>query len=226
LLLSGKIQGTEYGVLLNELGDVVWQVPLNGSLISGSIHPKGIYAALNLIDDKAVSKMIVVGSTGIISWNDAPSTIVYQVKVVDEGIGAIVADRAFLMDHEGKTLWEYPFEGQVLRGDIGDDGFITVVVMEKIGHLSQDAHPKVIMLSPHGNIVCSYSLDNSPNLVNKSKDFIYIVDDYGVMVLSQEGLLVSNIKLKGIKELALAESNHIIAVQEDKSSLLGYAGGR
>ncbi|HHV17292.1 MAG TPA: hypothetical protein GXZ27_00285 [Thermoanaerobacterales bacterium] len=226
LLLTGRNQGYEFAVLLNESGDVVWQLPFKGSLISGSVHSKGIYTALNLVDEKVVSRMVVVGSTGEILWNETPSTLVYQVKVVDEGIGAIVSDRAFLMDYKGRLLWEYPFEGHVIRGDIGDDGFITVVVTEKIGQLSQYPRPKVIMLSSHGNLVCSYSLDNLPNLVNKSKDFIYIVDDYGVMVLSQEGLLVSSIKLKGIKELVPAESNHIIALQEDKSSLLGDPGGR
>ena len=226
LLLSGKIQGREFAVLLHESGDVVWQVSFEGSLISGSVHTRGIYAVLNLIDDKAISRMIVVGSAGEILLNEAPSNLVYQVKAVEKGIGAIVTDRAYLMDYKGRPLWEYPFEGQAMRGDIGDDGFITVVVREKTGHLSQDARPKIIMLSPDGNTVCSYSLDTPPNLVDKSMDFIYIVDDYGVMVLSQEGLLVSNIKLKGIKELTLTKSNHIIAVQEDKSSLLQNPGGR
>lgn len=183
LLLSGKIRGTEYAVLLNELGDIVWQVPLQGSIISGSVHVRGIYTALNLIDDKAVSRMVVVGPTGEILWNETPSNLVYQVKAVHEGIAAIVTDRAFLMDIKGRHLWEYRFEGQVLRGDIGNDGFITVVVREMTGQLSQDTRPKIIILSPNGNIVCSYSLDKTPNLVNKSEDFLYIVDDYGIMVL-------------------------------------------
>lgn len=226
LLLSGKLKGAEYAILLNEYGNIIWQVPMEGSLISGSVHPKGIYAALNLIDDETMSRMVIVGLAGEILWNQPSSDLVYQVKAVNEGVGAIAAGRAFLMNDKGRPLWEYGFSGQVLRGDIGDDGFITVVVKEKTGHLSQDARPMLIMLSCDGNIVCSYSLDASPNLINKSKDYIYLADDYGIMVLSQEGLLVSNIKLKGIKELVLADSDHIIAVQEDKSSLLKNSGGR
>ncbi|MDD4568675.1 MAG: hypothetical protein PHE70_00895 [Tepidanaerobacteraceae bacterium] len=220
LLLSGKVEKMECAVLLNESGAIIWQVPMEGSIISGSVHAKGTYVVINLIDKKATSKMVVVGPTGAILWNRTPSNIVYKVKVVPEGIGAIGAESAFIVDFEGRPLWEYLFDGQVLRGDIGDDGFITVVVREMAGHLSQDSRSKIIMLSPQGKEVCTYSLDHDPNIVYKAKDYVYIIDDYKVMVLSQEGLLVANIELKGIKELIPTERKGIIAIQEGKSSLL------
>ena len=32
-------------------------------------------------------------------------------------------------------------------------------------------HLKIMTLTPNGNIVCSYSLDDTPNFVRKSDDF-------------------------------------------------------
>lgn len=226
LLLSGKSEDVEYAMLLNKSGDIVWQVPLHGSIISGSIHPKGIYAALNIIDDKATFRIAIVNFIGEILWEETFSDSVYQVKTVDGGIGAILADKALLADTKGRHLWEYCFKGQVLRGDIGDDGFITAVIKEVASYLSQEVHLKIMTLTPNGNIVCSYSLDDTPNFVRKSDDFLYLVDDYGIMILSKEGLLVSNIVLRNVTKLVPAEPNHIIAVQHNKSSLIQNSHGR
>lgn len=225
LLLSGKLYGADYGILLSDSGDTVWQLPLDGSIISGSVHPKGIYAAFNIIDDNAKSRLVVIGPTGEVLIDNSYETHIYQINAVSEGIGIIVDNRAFLIDYNGRLLWEYKFSGQVLRGDISNEGFITVVVEENIGTLSQDVHPILIMLSNHGKHVCSYSLDTRANLVDKHGDFIYVVDDYSIMVLSQEGLLVSNIRQKGIKELIFTDKNYIIAIQEDNSVLFESSRG-
>ncbi|NLZ51762.1 MAG: hypothetical protein GX892_01210 [Thermoanaerobacteraceae bacterium] len=225
MLLSGKLYETDYAILLSDSGSTIWQLPLEGSIISGSVHPKGIYAALNIIDDNAKSRLVVIGPTGEILSDSIYSVPIFQVKAVSEGIGVIAGDKVFLMNNDGRLLWEYKFEGQVLRGDVGSDGFITVVVEEDIGNLSRDVYPVLIMLSRHGKHVCSYSLDTRANLVDKYGDFIYIVDDHGILVLSQEGLLVSNIKQKGIKELIVTDKNHIIAIQEDESVLFESSHG-
>ena len=64
-----------------------------------------------------------------------------------------------------KALYEYPFEGEILRGDIGDDGFAAVVVREKTGNLSQDSGLKILMLSSKGKLIWSYSLNRAVNIV-------------------------------------------------------------
>lgn len=219
LLLSGKLQSEEYGILLSDSGNIMWQLPFTGSIISGSVHPKGIYTALNIIDDKAMSRLVVIGSEGEILLDNTYSEPLYHVEAISQGIGVIAGDRAYLMDYDGKVLWEHKFKGQILRGDMGSDGFTIVVVEENMGNLSKDMYLQLIMISGIGKQVCSYSLDTRANLVEKYGDFIYIVDDYGVMVLSQEGLLVSNIKQKGIKELQVTDKNRIIAIQENESLL-------
>ena len=103
LLLSGKNQGLEYAVLMNDLGGIMWQVPIGGTIISGSAHPKGTYVVLNIIDENAISKIVLIGPTGEVLWQETPSNIVFQVKIVKEGIITIAADRVFAIDF-GKAL--------------------------------------------------------------------------------------------------------------------------
>lgn len=225
LLLSGQFHGKDHGILLTDSGNTMWQLPLEGSIISGSVHPKGLYGVFNIIDENVKSKLVVIGATGQILIDNTYSEPLYQVEATPEGIGLIAGDRAIFMDYKGQLLWEHKFNGEVLRGDIGSDGFTTVVVKEKMGNLSQDVHYELIMLSRSGKKVCSYSLDTDVNLVDKYGDFIYIVDNYGIMILSREGLLVSSIRQKGIKELEVTDKNYIIAVFEDKSALFESAQG-
>jgi hypothetical protein len=220
LLLSGKLYDKDYGILLSDSGSTIWQLPLEGNIISGSVHNKGVYAAFNIINDNAKSRLVVTGPTGEILIDNTYQAPLYQIKAVSDGIGVIAGDRVYLMDYDGQLMWEYEFLGQVLRGDIGNDGSIAVIVEENTGNLSHNVHYILIMLSGQGKHVCSYSLDTRANSVEKYGDYIYIVDDDGIMVLSQEGLLVSNIKQKGIKKLTVTDKNYIIAHQEDNSVLL------
>ena len=95
-----------------------------------------------------------------------------------------------------------------MRGDIGDDGFTVVVVCEKTGNLSQDSNLKILMLSSKGKLIWSYSLNRAVNIVKKSEDFVYVADDFGILILSREGLLVSKVDLKGVNELVLQNRKH------------------
>lgn len=220
ILLSGKINANEYAVLLSLSGDIMWQLLIDGSVISGNVDGKGVYSILNIIDKKAESNISLIGSKGQIIWDKTYKDIVFQTRIVASGIGFIREDKTNFTDFQGKILWEHPFEGQVIRGDIGYDGYISVVVRESAGHLSQDSRPKIIMFSSQGEEVCTYTLERDPKFVKKSDNYLYIVDDYGIMVLSQEGLMVTNIELNGVKELVLVEPGGIIAIQENKSTLL------
>jgi len=220
LLLSGKLSGVEHGILLHDRGDIVWQIPLDGSIISGSLHPKGIYAVFSVIDNDAKSRLVVVGPRGDILIDSGHQLPLYRIRAVSQGICVITAYRAYLMDYDGRLLWEYGFQGQVLRGDIGSDGSVAAIVEEHAGSLSQDLHQVLIMLSEQGRHICSYSLDSRPNNVKVDKDRVYIVDDYGIMLLSREGLLLSKITQRGIKKLTFTDKNNIIVNLEASSLLL------
>jgi len=226
LLLSGMLQGADYGILLYGSGSTVWQLPFEGNIISGSLHPKALFAVFNIIGYDARSRLQVVGPTGETVWEGTFQEPIYKIKAVEEGICAIAGDRACLLDYDGRPKWEHEFSGQVLRGDIGDDGSFAAVIKDHAGNLSQNIQHILIMLSSQGKEICSYSLDAPVNIVYKDRDHVYLVDDDGIMVLSQEGLLISNIKQKGIKQLTVADKNYIIANHETFSLLLESPMGR
>ena len=81
-----------------------------------------------------------------------------------------------------------------------------------------------MMLSSKGKLIWSYSLNRAVNIVKKSEDFVYVADDFGILILSREGLLVSKVDLKGVNELVLAEPESIIAVQSGSSCLFKISG--
>jgi len=220
LLLSGKSLDAEYGILLSDSGNIMWQVPFEGNIISGSVDPKGVYAALNIINMDAKWMLALIGPTGQVLIEKTYQLPLYQIKVVPDGIGVIASDKAYVMDFYGNVIWEHKFKGRVLRGDIGNDGSIAVIVEENAGSLSQDVQNVLVILSGQGRHICSYSLDARPNIVINMADYIYIVDENGIMILSQEGLLLSKIKQKGIRKLTVVDKNYIITNYGDSGVLL------
>jgi len=220
LLLSGKLNDVEHGILLYGSGSTVWQLPIEGEIISGSLHPKGVYAVFHVIGDNAESKLIVIGPRGEYLVDSIFEVPLYQVKAVPHGICVMTGNKACLIGYDGELMWEYQLSGQVVRGDIGEDGYFAAVLEDDERILSQDVLHILIILSDEGQHICSYSLDAPATIVHNYQGHVYIVDNYGITVLSQEGLLLSYIKQKGIKQLTITDKNNIIANQEASSILL------
>lgn len=225
-LLSGKISGKDHVILINTAGTVLWYTPISGKLISANVHSSGVYVVLNLIDEKLSGNIVLIGSGGAVLWEKEYPVILFQVKVLKSGIVAIAEDRVFLIDYEGKPVWEYAFSGPVIRGDIGDDGYTVALVRESTGKLNAKDELKILMLSREGKDMWTYGLDSDVDQVKKGKDFVYIVDGTGILVLSREGLLTSKVDFKGVRCIEEIPSGDVIAVGENESSLIKLSDGR
>ena len=69
-------------------------------------------------------------------------------------------------------------------------------------------------------------LDEKPEDIQRIEDFIYILDESGILILTRQGLLKSKINIKGIKQFKVVDSSHIIVFQNKKSCLLEILEGR
>ena len=225
-LFSGKIEGNSHGALIDSDGDIMWYIPLSESVISGDVTSSGLYAVLNLLDEELKGKILLVGSKGAVLWEKSCGTMFFQVRVLDFGVVAIAEDRAFAIDYNGKKIWEYAFNGQVVRGDIGDDGYTVAVVKGDSSNLNIKDDFNIIMISREGTNLWTYGFRSFIKQIQKGKDFVYIADESGVYVLSREGLLTSKLALSGVGNIEETPFGDLIVIGEKKSSLIKFSDGR
>jgi len=225
-LISGKLDGKEHVALINSGGSILWYTPLTEGLISADVTSSAIYAAINLINDKLSGKLVLINSAGSYLWEKSYPTMLLQVKLLDFGVAVIAEDKVFAVDYEGNALWEYAYKGPILRGDIGDDGYTAVVVKESSGNLNVKEDFKIIMISREGKNLWTFSLESRGEQVRRGKEVVYIVDESGILVLSREGLLISKLALKGVRDIEETPFGDLIAVGEKVSSLIKLSHGR
>lgn len=225
-LFSGNLGKIRYIALMNNLGSTLWYIPVSETIISGSVTTSGVYTVINLIDEEVSGRMVLVSSSSAVLWEKTYPMLLLQTKALKDRIVIIAEDKAFALDYDGELLWEYSFEGAVLRGDIGEDGYVAVVLKENVGSLNIKDQTKIIMLSAEGSHLWSYGLDLDPTWIKKGKDFLYILDESGILVLSREGLLTSKIDYRGALGIEEVSGGNIIVFDESRSSLIEFSGGR
>ena len=225
LLIAGEKAGKEYAALLGKQGEVLWLKMQDGKIISGNTTNTGMFTALAVLDEDICGKIVMVNSKGEVAWSLTREYLPLFVRVLDDNIIAITENGAFAKNDK-KDLWDIDFKGIVTRGHIDEDGYISAVIAEKFSEFSKEKQYKIIEISPQGKVLWSYVLDEKPEDIQRIEDFIYILDESGILILTRQGLLKSKINIKGIKQFKVVDSSHIIVFQNKKSCLLEILEGR
>jgi len=224
ILFSGKVREKEYAALVNIKGVVLWQIPLEGSIISGQASKSGSYAVLNLMAENLSGKMVFINSEGTVMWQIARPVMMLLSGFAPDGTEAVGEDRVFKADFEGRVTREHIFEEPIFRADIGQDGYAVVAVNQREAKLTCQQQPKIIMLDPDCRVKWSYVLERQPLNIKKCGEFVYIVYNDEILVLSREGLLTCSIKSGNVKGIDVVDASRIIINHDDGSSLLDISG--
>lgn len=226
ILFSGKLQGREYAALVNTKGVVLWQIPLEGRIISGQTSKSGSYTVVNLMAENLSGKMVFINSEGTIMWQIERPVMMLLSGFVPDGAEAVAEDRVFKVDFEGHVTREHIFEDPIFRGDLGQDGYAVVAVNQREAKLTSEQQPKIIMLDPDCRVKWSYVLERQPLNIKKYGELVYIVYNDEIMVLSREGLLTYSIKSENVNGIDVVDASRIIINHDDGSSLLDISGRR
>lgn len=226
LLLAGKLKDRDYAALLNKKGTVLWLIPVDGRIISGRSSKSGSYTVLNLMDENLSGKMVLVNSEGLILWQIDRTVMILLSGIMPDGVEAVAEDRVFKADFEGRIIREQIFQDAIFRADIGQDGYMVVAVKQREAKLTSGQRPKIIMLDPECRVKWSYVLERQPLCIKKYMEFVYIVYDDEILVLSREGLLTSSIKSGNIKDIDVVDISRLIINHNDGSSLIAISGRR
>ncbi|MGI6486417.1 MAG: hypothetical protein ACOX15_08990 [Tepidanaerobacteraceae bacterium] len=224
LLISGKIEQKDCTALLSKDGSVIWILAWDGRVVSGSNMGSGMYTVLNLIEEDVTGRMVLIDSLGQVALEKKYPDLVLCCKVVNQGITAITEENVFTIDFFGNEKWSLSLEQKdIYRADIGKSGCIALVVTHKASALSDKDRFEILMLSPEGQTLWSYILEDSPRFVTIEGDFVYIIDDNGMTVLSKQGLLQCNVRQKGISRIEVIDSKRLIIKYGVNSGLLNLS---
>ena len=222
ILFSGKSQEQEHVALMNNKGVVLWVVPADGTVISGSVSYSGLFAAVNLVDSKVHGQIHYIDSLGQKVWEKSSEDLILALELVKDQVCAVAEGQVFMVDRDGHELWKYDLEGELSSVHISRDGYTALCIKVQKGSLSQQEQPKLLMISSEGKLLWSYALNSVPEDIHIGQNTVFVADADEIMAFSRDGLLMSSFNLSGQKQLQIVDSSHIILNQGRKALTLQF----
>jgi len=222
ILVSGKSEQKEHVALMNNKGVVLWIIPAGGTVISGSVNPSGLFAAINLVDSKVCGHIQYIDSQGQKVWEKSYEDLILALELAEDQICAVTEEQVFMLDRDGHEIWKYGFEGELSSVCISRAGNTALSMKVQKGSLSHQEQPKLLMISSEGELLWSYALKNAPEDIYIGQNTVFIADENEITAFSQDGLLMSSFNLSGKKQLQILNSSQIILNQGQKASVLQF----